>query len=385
MNFIAIKMLVGDAGKYLGMVFGVTFAAFLMVQQGSIFWGLMSRTGGFIDDQNQHDVWVTDPEVRFIDDPKPLQDTALSRVRGVEGVEWAVPMYRGLLSARLQGERFEQIQVIGIDDATLIGGPVDMAEGSLLDLRRADGVIVDEFGARTRLALTGPNGTTIPLKIGDSLELNDRRAIVVGICRLRRTFQNQPAVVTTFTRARQYAPAQRRLLNFVLVKAQSDVTPEALAERIKETTGLGAYTSEQFWWKSFWFFAKNTGIPINFGISVVLGFFVGAAIVGQTFYQFTADNIRHFGALKAMGATNLRILGMVLLQAVMVGLKGYGLGVGLVALLAWRAGSGGNLAIRITEWHLILAAVAVLVIILFSALISIIKVFRTEPAIVFRG
>jgi putative ABC transport system permease protein len=385
MNFVALKMLVGDTAKYLGMIFGVTFASFLMVQQGSIFWGLMSRTAGFVADQRQHDIWVTDPDVRFVDDAKPLQDTALTRVRGVNGVDWAVPMFRGNLSARLQGERFEQIQVIGIDDATLIGGPMNMVEGSLEDLRQSDAVIVDEFGANNRLASRGPNGEVIPLKVGDTLELNDRRAVVVGICKLKRTFQSQPALVTTYTRATQFAPAQRRLLSFVLVKADASISPEALAQRIRDQTGLGAHTGEQFWWKTFWFFVAFTGIPINFGISVTLGFLVGTAIVGQTFYQFTADNIRHFGALKAMGTSNWRIAGMIVLQAMVVGIIGYGIGAGLAAIMVARVGTEGNLAIIMTRWHLILAAVAVLVIISLSALLSMVKIIRVEPAIVFRG
>ena len=41
------------------------------------------------------DIWLMDPKVQFIDDIKPLQDTELYRVRRIEGVEWAVPLYVG--------------------------------------------------------------------------------------------------------------------------------------------------------------------------------------------------------------------------------------------------------------------------------------------------
>ncbi len=44
MSWIAIKMLVGDKAKFLGIVMGLTFAALLIAQQGSIFCGLMLRT-----------------------------------------------------------------------------------------------------------------------------------------------------------------------------------------------------------------------------------------------------------------------------------------------------------------------------------------------------
>ena len=85
-------------------------------------------------------------------------------------------------------------------------------------------------------------------------------------------------------------------------------------------------------WKTINYYLKYTGIPINFGITALLGFLVGTAIAGQTFYNFTLENLKQFGALKAMGATNGRIVGMILLQATVVGLLGYGIGVGLAAL-----------------------------------------------------
>jgi len=151
-NFVALRMLVGDRAKYLGIIVGLTFASLLITQQLAIFTGLMSRTFGAISDLGQPDVWVMDEKVQFIDDIKPLQDTQLYRVRGVSGVEWAVPLYKGLLKARLSNGSFQTVNLYGLDDATLIGGPPAMVEGRLDDLRRSEGVIVDEVGARTRLA-----------------------------------------------------------------------------------------------------------------------------------------------------------------------------------------------------------------------------------------
>ena len=107
MKLIAIKMLVGDRARYLGILMGLTFASLLITQQSAIFTGLMARTCGFITDTGLPDIWVMDPKVQFIDDLKPLQSTELYRVRGVEGVEWAVPLYKGLLKARLSNGSFQ--------------------------------------------------------------------------------------------------------------------------------------------------------------------------------------------------------------------------------------------------------------------------------------
>src|ERR1700743_85258 len=101
MYSVALKMLVGDRAKYLGIIMGLTFASLLITQQAGIFYGLMARTYGAIEDLGLPDVWVMDPKVQFVDDVKPLQDTVVTRIRGIEGVQWAVPLYKGLIKARL--------------------------------------------------------------------------------------------------------------------------------------------------------------------------------------------------------------------------------------------------------------------------------------------
>jgi putative ABC transport system permease protein len=386
MYSIALKMLIGDRGKYLGIIMGLTFASLLITQQSSIFTGLMTRTYGFITDTSQPDIWVMDPKVQFIDDVKPLQDTELFRIRSVEGVDWAVPLYKGLLKAKLEDGNYQICNLYGLDDATLIGGPPAMIQGSLSDLRRQDAIIVNDVGARTRLAKPPkePGGKPVPLQVGDSLEINDHRAIVVGICRISRTFQSQPVIYTTYSRATTFAPKERKLLSFVMVKAKADENIKGLCDRIQKRTGLAAYTGQEFKDLTYNFFMKSTGIPINFGIAVGLGFVIGTAIAGQTFYNFTLENLRYFGTLKAMGATNWILLRMILLQALLVGGIGYGLGVGGASLFGYLLG-GTELSFRLTQELLMFSGAAISIIIIFSALISIRKVMKLEPAIVFKG
>jgi putative ABC transport system permease protein len=384
MNTVALKMLVGDRAKYLGIIMGLTFASLLITQQAAIFLGLMTRTFGAVTDLSLPDIWVMDPKVQFIDDIKPLQDTELFRVRGVSGVEWAVPLYKGLLKARLSNGNFQTCNVIGLDDTSLIGGPPIMIEGNLADLRRSESVIIDDVGAADKLAHVAPDGTKTPLRVGDTLELNDHRAVVVGVCRVTRTFQSQPVVYTTYSRATTFAPRERKLLSFVLVKAKPGVDHNELCDRIHSVTGLAAHTRDGFKTITWKYFAKYTGIPINFGISVMLGFIVGTAIAGQTFYNFTLDNLRHFGALKAMGTSNGVLLRMILLQAMTVGVIGYGLGVGVASVFGY-ASRDSELAFRLPWQLLAITGVAILLICMASSLVSIRKVVQLEPAIVFKG
>ena len=384
MNFVALKMLVGDRAKYLGIIMGLTFASLLITQQMAIFVGLITRTYSAISDVGLPDIWVVDPQVQFIDDIKPMQDTELLRVRGVQGVQWAMPLYKGNIRCRLDDGTFQNCIVMGLDDATLIGGPPEIIQGKLEDLRRAEAVIVDEVGASDKLAKILPNGKKVPLKIGDTMELNDHRGVVVGICRVSRTWSSQPVVYTTYTRATTFAPQERRLLTFILVKATPGQDLAALCDRIHKTTGLGAYPQKQFIEKTRNYFLERTGIPLNFGIAVALGFIVGTAIAGQTFYNFTLDNLRYFGALKAMGAGNRLLLRMILLQAVLVGFIGYGLGVGVASFIGW-ATRHSELAFLLPWWQLVLTAVAVFLICIFASVISMRKVMKLEPAIVFKA
>jgi putative ABC transport system permease protein len=118
---------------------------------------------------------------------------------------------------------------------------------------------------------------------------------------------------------------------------------------------------------------------------VVLGFVVGVAIVGLTFSLFIRDNIKQFGALKAIGVTNARILRMVAVQAGLVGFVGYGMGV--LGTVGFMWGFGGNPFFKgfYIPWQIPLISLAAVVIILaVTGTLALRSVFRTEPASVFR-
>ena len=147
-----------------------------------------------------------------------------------------------------------------------------------------------------------------------------------------------------------------------------------------------ALTRHQFFWKTVGYFLGSTGIPVNFGITIALGFIVGAAVTGQTLYLFIVESLKQFGALKAMGVSNVRILGMILLQALLVGSIGYGLGAGLTAIFFITTGNITHLAGLHMTWLAIFGTgVAVVVIVIATSIISARRVLTLEPAVVFRG
>ncbi len=380
---IALHMLMGDTGKYLGIIAGVMFASFLIIQQLAMFFGILRQTYSGITAVNA-DIWVMDPNVKSIDDSKPMTDGQLGRVKSVEGVAWAVGLYKGSTSARLENGDTAGVALYGLDDTTFIGGPAEMVEGKLSDLRLSDAVIVDSMSAFDKLVHFAADGTRVPLKVGDTLELNDHRVRVVGLCKVSRGLQSQAVVYTTYNRALAIAPQQRKNLSFILAAAQPGRNAAEVAAKISRITGLGAYTSQQFIDKTLHYFITETSIVLNFGMSVMVAFLIGTLIAGQTFYNFTMDNLRHFGALKAMGTSNHTLLSMILLQSALVGFIGYGVGTGLACLMG-LATQDTIMTFTLPWYVLAITGVAVVGISGSSALLSLRKVIKLEPGVVFRG
>jgi putative ABC transport system permease protein len=379
MNWIAFKMLTGNRGKYLGIILGIAFATLLIAQQASIFCGLMLQTSGQIRDIQGADIWVMDPNVQFADDIKPMSDSDLYRVRGVQGVSWAVRLYKGLTRSRLDDGNFQQTILLGLDDATLVGAPPNMLLGNLFDLRKPDAVIMDLEGYQLLWPGEEP-------RIGKRFEMNDHEAEIVGICKASRTFQTFPVVYTRFSQALEYVPPERKVLSFVLAEAEEGQDVNEVCRRIQDQTGLRAVTGEQFEGMTMWYFMEKTGIPFNFGITVLLGFIVGTAIAAQTFYLFTIENIKQYGALKAMGAGNWTLMSMILLQAMLVSLIGFGLGMGGATWFGHIANSpGSRLAFYMPLEVFIGTGLAVMAIGMLSSVLSMQRVMVVEPAVVFQG
>lgn len=376
---IALKMLTGDRSKYLAIIFGITFSCVLIAEQSAMFGGIMMRTTSQIRDVHDADIWVMNPNVRYIDDLKAIADTAVLRVRGVPGVLWAVDFYKGAGQVQLPSGNYRGAILFGIDDATLVGAPQEMVLGKIGDLQLADAVIIDEAGHH----LLWPDE---PLRLNRTLEMNDRRAVIVGIFKSSLTFSTQPVIFTRFSQATLFVPSYRRMLSFVLAKCTEGESSEVVAQRIQEQTRLKAMTRDQFSWMTILYYLKYTGIPVNFGTTVLLGFVVGCAICGQTFYLFTVENLRQFGTLKALGLRDSVIIRMIFVQALTAGSIGYGLGIGLATAMGMLMHAIRPIMSFFLPWQVLaLTAFAVLIIVLLSSLICIRRIVVLEPAIVFQS
>jgi putative ABC transport system permease protein len=379
MNFVALRMLTGDRSKYLGLIFAIAFSSFLIAQQISIFAGLLNRMRSQIFDITDGDLWVMDPATQYVDEVYALRDDALYRVRGVEGIRWAVPLFKGQPVARALNGRFRSVILMGLDDASLAGAPHKMILGSIGSLRDPEAVIIDLAGYH--FLFPGQ-----PPRLGDVLEMNDRRARIVGISDASAPFTSFPVMFTRYSLAVNYVGRQRTQMSFVLAKAEPGVKLADLARRIQAATGLRAVSDGDFGAMTISYYMAHTGIPVNFGLTVAIGLIVGTVVAGQTFYIFTIENLKQFGALKAIGTTNLRIVGMILLQAMLVGAMGYSIGMGMTAcFFAITVHQEATRGIVLLWQCMAGTGAVVLFIVAVASLMSIRRVLKLEPAIVFRG
>lgn len=379
MNFVALRMLTGDRAKYLGLIFAIAFSTFLLQNQTSIFAGIMKRTGSQITDVTDADVWVMDPATKYFEETKALKDTDLLRVRGVPGVEYAVRLFKGQPVARTPKGNFSATVVLGLDDATLIGAPRKMLMGSWESLREPDAIVVDRAG----YLLLFPGE---PLELNRTLEMNDHLVRIAGISEASASFTSFPIIHARYSEAVNFLGRERSQMAFVLARPQAGVSPEELTRRINASTGLKARTTDEFWWDCIRYYLAHTGIPVNFGITISIAIIIGLVVSGQTFYLFTVENLKQFGALKAIGVTNTRLMGMILLQALTAGFIGYAFGTGMAAvffeIFSQKIATRGI----ILMWQNVLGVGGLMFLVVIAAsLLSIRRVLVLEPAAVFRG
>ncbi len=391
MNFIALRMLLGDTTKYAGLLFGITFTSFLVTFAVSYFTGLMTRSYALISDNPTADIWVMDPAVQAVEQPSNMPDSALAFVRGVEGVRSAVPLAISAADLHFSDGRFQPIQVIGVDDATLTGVP-PLSNGIPIDvLRGHDAGVVDPGGTEGKLEAPAdisdrpprekPSITALtrPLTIGDEVTINDSRIHIVGRSKGHPRFPPLPLLFTTYSNAHRILPPERRHLSFVLVTAESGINVRELAARIEALTDFRARTADDFTSETIsWMIA--TSEDVGDAVTMLsIAMLVGFCVTGVMMYMFTSENLRYYAILNTMGATSWKLLVMVFVQAGMCGLLGAGLGIG-VCVLAGHVFELSGFPFRMLWFAPVVGGTAVILVCVGAALISLRQVLRMQPA-----
>lgn len=376
MQKIALKILWADIGKALAMVLGVAFSTLLMAQQAAIFVCLMSNSASHVHAAQDVDIWVTDKRSAYFDDPGTLPTGLLGTVRGVEGVAYAAPYIYG--QVLLDSPEFVETGIlIGLDSISLMGAPQKMVVGTIESIRTTDTFALDQRG----YSELWPEED---IQLGRILEVNNRRLRLISVIDPPSPFFSVPQIYTSSQTARLLKGRQNP--SFILVRARDGENLTTLAARISTVTGFSAYEKNDFIQRTVDYNMKNTGIPINFMITIILGFVVGVAVVAQTFYLFVTENIKNLGVLKAMGATGVQLTIMTLVQCILIAIIGFSIG---IAGTAWFFDAVPDKVPSFKGFYLPWpifknVAIAIIAISLFAGLVSIQRALRYDPAQVLR-
>ena len=388
----------GDKTKYIGLLIGITFTVFLIVFALSYFAGFMTRGFALISENQTTDVWVMDPSVHSTQMTINRPDSALNRVRSVQGVSYAVPLSLSDVTARFPNGHFQTFQMIGVDDATLAGAPVAKNSQNTNILHSPDSIIVDPGGTSGKLQTpvlqkdkwphdgVHLDAPTRKLSFGDELLINNKRVVVAEVSHTIPRFPPTPLLYTTYSNVKRINSGESRSLTFVMVKAQKGVSAQTLAEKIQLQTGLRARTAAQFKEDTVrWIFvnSEDVGDMVNM---IMLAMIVGFGVTGIMLYMFTYESIRQYAVLKAMGASNLLLMKMVFVQASAASLLGIGLGIGACSIIGEGIiVMGVDYPFRLMWFALPLGIFGVLIIGLTAAAISARPVLKLEPGLVFAG
>ena len=394
---IAMKMLLGDRSKYIGLLFGITFTSFLVTFALSYLCGFLTRGFALVSENPSADVWVMDPAVESTELTINIPDSVLSRVRSVDGTLSAEPLAVATVDARFPNARFQSFQLIAVDDATLFGLPPLQNGVSPTVLHTPDAVVVDSGGTDGKLqtpisrADQWPYGQphldapTRELQAGDELLINEHRVIVRSRANALPRYPPQPLMYTTLSNASHMLPPERHLLTFILAKAAPGVSPRELAMRIETQTGLRARSSDDFKTDTVNWLLINSEDVGDMTSMVSIAMLVGFGVTGVMLYMFTTDNLKQYAVLKTMGASSTLLIAMIFVQSGVCALLGTGLGLGLCAMVGQLAIVEFDYPFRMMWFTPVLGIVTVMLVSIVAALVSIRPVLKLEPGIVFAG
>lgn len=371
MGGFAIKTLLADKGKLLTGVAGVVFSLVLMSLQGGLYLGL-NRKASLLIDNCDADLWVAHRQIENVDLAREIPELWLHRLRGVRGVASVQPYIVGKGTASLANGHMEDVWVIGSDPSTMLGTGWGFVSGSPADLHRPDGVSFDSVDAAK---LGHP-------QVGDWLEVNGQRARLVAQTSGVTGFITMPYLFTTYETARRLSRLPSGTCSYFLVQLDDEADRDAVAAALQRRVPQAAVlTPAQFARLSQTYWMQRTGVGLSFGASTLLGLLVGLLMVGQSLYALALDHRDDYATLKALGAEDRHVWGVIVFQSLAIAALGSAAGLGVVALIArfWNS----PLARLELPTELLAGAVAIVVVIcLAAAFLPFARIRRLDPALV---
>jgi putative ABC transport system permease protein len=371
---LARRNLFHDKVRLTVTLTGIVFSVVLIVVQLGLFFGFTTATSNLIDHSGA-DLWITSKNVPYVEQGVAFSERKLNQVRAVPGVADAQKIIAHWTQWKRHDGGEESVQIVGINVDDNLERPWNLVEGRVEDLKSPDAIILDEL-YKQKLGVT---------RVGEVFEIGGHRARVVGFTRGIRSFTTSPYVFTTFKNAQNYTGLREDQTLFILVKvaagADLETVRRGLLAHVKDVEVLP--TAEFSHMTTFyWMFTTGAGVAVL--IAAVLGLVVGFVVVAQTIYATTMDHLREYGTLKAMGAPNSYVYKVIMKQATISAVIGYVLGM-IISAFVVHASQAGGAAILMPPPMAVGMFFVTLVMCVGAALVSINKVMRIDPAMVFKG
>jgi putative ABC transport system permease protein len=371
---LARRNLLHDKVRLTVTLTGIVFAVVLIVVELGLFVGFTVTTSSIIDRSNV-DLWIVSKHTPYIEQGAPFTERKLYQVLATPGVASAEKYIVRFGQWKTPDGAQESVQIVGFNTRTGVGGPWNLVAGSVKDLQTPDAVIVDEL-YKKKLGVT---------HLGQVFEINGHRARIVGFTRGIRSFTTAPYVFTSFKNGQKYTRLNENQTVFIVVRAVSGTNLQVLQQNLESRVrDIDALTTSKFssMTRFYWMFTTGAGVAVL--IAALLGLAVGVVVVAQTIYATTVDHIREFGTLKAMGAPNSYVYRVIISQAGMSAVAGYGLAMVVSAFIVHASQSGG--AAILLPWPMAIGIFFLTVLMCVgAAMVSINKVTSLDPAMVFKG
>ncbi|WP_319583435.1 FtsX-like permease family protein [uncultured Pseudodesulfovibrio sp.] len=371
---IARQNLFHDKVRLCVTLTGIVFAVVLITVEIGLFLGFTQTISAVIDHSGA-DVWVTSRGVKNFDIALSLKERKYYEVISLPEVREAAKFIIRFADWKKPDGLQESIEIIGYETDKDMGGPWNFVRGSgrMLDLR--DAIVIDQLYME-KLGVT---------QLGEQVEINKKKARVAALTQGIRSFTTSPYVFASLDVARGYTFLEPGEFTYLLVRGKAGLPPERLKQAIAgRVDHVDVYTTPEFSAKTQRYWMFNTGAGTGLLIAAFLGLVVGMVIVAQTLYATTLDHISEFATLKAMGAPNAYIYSIIIVQAAISALLGYALGILAASIISDM--SAFSAMVIVLPWGLKLAMLGLtMVMCIVSAVISIRKVMRLDPALVFKG
>ncbi|MBZ5542982.1 MAG: ABC transporter permease [Acidobacteriia bacterium] len=371
---IARKNLFHDKVRLAVALAGITFAVVLITVQVGVYLAFLANASVLID-HTEADIWITAHGLENFDFGRAFSEKKLYEVEEVPGVLWAEKYFLAFGYWKTPTGSQETVQMIGFDPETLVGAPWDIVRGNPQDVKYFNSIFYDE-------AETNRLGD---VPIGGETEINNHRVRVVGITRGAKSFIQSPYIFTSFKNALNLSYVSKGNTVYILVKVAPGASVEAVKQRLKETVkDVDVYTSREFSKKTRDYWMINTGTGVALLSIALMGVVIGTVIVANTIYTSTTEHLKEYGTLKAVGASNWHLYKIILEQAVINSVLGFGLGM-FVSYWVIQVMKRGNLQVLL-PWPILAGVyVTTLLMCLGSSLLSIYKVTKIDPALVFKS